>query len=56
MPWADNAHWPAPVDALAPRYGSESDLDNACDRLIRAANDAGGTDNITAILCRIERL
>jgi serine/threonine protein phosphatase PrpC len=35
---------------------SESDLDNACDRLIRAANDAGGTDNITAILCRIERL
>lgn len=35
---------------------SESDLDNACERLIRAANDAGGTDNITAILCRIERL
>jgi len=22
MPWADNAHWLAPVDALAPRYGS----------------------------------
>ncbi len=35
---------------------SESDLDNACERLIRAANDAGGTDNITSILCRIERL
>jgi protein phosphatase len=35
---------------------NESDLDNACERLIRAANDAGGTDNITAILCRIERL
>lgn len=35
---------------------SESDLDKACERLIRAANDAGGTDNITAILCRIERL
>mgnify|MGYP000494038967 FL=1 len=35
---------------------SESDLDNGCERLIRAANDAGGTDNITAILCRIERL
>jgi len=35
---------------------NESDLDNACERLIRAANEAGGTDNITAILCRIERL
>ena len=35
---------------------SESDLDNACERLIRAANDAGGTDNITSLLCRIERL
>ena len=41
---------------LAEIMRSESDLDNACEKLIRAANDAGGTDNITAILCRIERL
>ena len=38
------------------RFAQKNVIDNACDRLIRATNDAGGTDNITAILCRIERL
>lgn len=32
------------------------DLDTACERLIQAANDAGGADNITAVLARIEPL
>jgi serine/threonine protein phosphatase PrpC len=30
-------------------------LDTSCNELIKAANDAGGNDNITAILCRIEK-
>jgi len=34
----------------------ESDLDRACDTLIKMANAAGGTDNITVILARIEKL
>jgi serine/threonine protein phosphatase PrpC len=35
---------------------TERDLDVACERLITAANDAGGIDNITAVLARIEPL
>jgi len=34
----------------------EDDLDKAVDLLIQGANDEGGTDNITAILARIEPL
>ncbi|HRI10604.1 MAG TPA: Stp1/IreP family PP2C-type Ser/Thr phosphatase [Nannocystaceae bacterium] len=34
--------------------GHES-LDMACSSLIRAANDAGGNDNISAVLVRVER-
>ena len=30
-------------------------LDNACNELIKAANDNGGNDNISAILIRVER-
>lgn len=30
-------------------------LDTSCNELIKAANDAGGNDNITAILIRIEK-
>jgi PPM family protein phosphatase len=33
---------------------SERDLDRACDRLIQAANEEGGVDNISVVLCRIE--
>lgn len=32
------------------------DLEEACDLLISLANDAGGTDNITAVLLRLEAL
>ena len=34
--------------------GSETDLDRAADRLIVAANAAGGKDNITVVLARLE--
>jgi len=34
--------------------GSTSDLNDACERLIEAANTAGGQDNITAVLLRID--
>ena len=32
----------------------EGDLDRIAERLIAAANDAGGKDNITVVLARIE--
>ncbi len=32
----------------------QSDLDRASEELIAAANDAGGKDNITVVLARIE--
>lgn len=32
----------------------EQNLDRACDALIKAANEAGGKDNITVILARVE--
>ena len=33
----------------------ENDLDRACEKLIGAANAAGGADNITVVLARVER-
>jgi protein phosphatase len=36
------------IGKILGRYGS--DLDTACDELIRAANSKGGKDNITVIL------
>jgi len=33
---------------------SEKDLDRACERLIQAANEEGGVDNISAVLARVE--
>lgn len=41
---------------IAEILSDEPDLDDACERLIRAANEAGGTDNITCVLGRIEPL
>ncbi|HEY3358282.1 MAG TPA: Stp1/IreP family PP2C-type Ser/Thr phosphatase [Polyangia bacterium] len=35
---------------------AEPDLDKACEKLIAAANGAGGVDNITVVLARIEPL
>jgi serine/threonine protein phosphatase PrpC len=32
----------------------ERDLDRACDRLITAANEEGGIDNISVVLARVE--
>jgi protein phosphatase len=34
----------------------ENDLDRACERLISAANEQGGVDNITVVLARLEPL
>ena len=39
---------------MAEMMAAESDLDALCERLIDAANQAGGTDNITVILVRYE--
>ena len=33
---------------------TERDLDRAVDRLITAANEEGGVDNISFVLCRVE--
>lgn len=33
---------------------AEEDLDRGCERLIALANEAGGTDNITVVLARLE--
>jgi PPM family protein phosphatase len=33
---------------------AEGDLDRIAERLISAANEAGGKDNITVVLARIE--
>ena len=33
---------------------AEDDLDRCCERLIALANEAGGTDNITVVLARLE--
>lgn len=45
-----------PDPQLAEILSEEPDLDRACERLIVAANEAGGTDNITCVLARIEPL
>ena len=41
-------------DQIAAVLGSESDLDHAGERLIAEANAAGGRDNITVVLFRLE--
>jgi protein phosphatase len=41
---------------LATLATSEADLDTACDKLIRTANENGGVDNITVVLARLEAL
>jgi protein phosphatase len=45
-----------PDPLIAEILSSEPDIDAAVERLIRAANQAGGVDNITCILARIEPL
>ena len=41
-------------EQIAAILTAEADLDRAGDRLIAAANDAGGRDNITVVLFRLE--
>jgi protein phosphatase len=41
---------------IAAILGSAQSLDQAGDHLIREANEAGGRDNITVVLCRIEEV
>jgi serine/threonine protein phosphatase PrpC len=41
---------------IAEILGQESDLDRGAERLIAAANEAGGRDNITVILFRLEEV
>jgi len=41
-------------DAIAVTISTERDLDRAVERLIDAANEAGGVDNISVILARVE--
>jgi protein phosphatase len=45
-----------PDPLIAEILGQQPDLDDAVERLIRASNEAGGTDNITCVLARIEPL
>jgi protein phosphatase len=42
-------------DAIAEIVAKHERLDSACAKLVEAANDAGGKDNITALLIRIEK-
>jgi serine/threonine protein phosphatase PrpC len=42
-------------DAIAECVGSEPDLDRAAERLVEAANRAGGFDNVTVMLVRVEK-
>jgi protein phosphatase len=45
------------ANVLAALYAiPDSDLREACETLVTLANDAGGTDNITALLIRIDEL
>lgn len=41
-------------DRLAELLMADSDLDSICERMIESANDAGGPDNITAVVIKID--
>jgi protein phosphatase len=43
-----------PDSMLGTVMGTERDLDRAVERLIAAANDAGGVDNISVVMARVE--
>jgi protein phosphatase len=42
------------ADEIAKVVGDASDLERACSDLVRAANTAGGPDNITVVLTRFD--
>ncbi len=41
-------------DRIAAILGTEDKPEAACERLVRAANEQGGRDNITAIVARFD--
>jgi protein phosphatase len=43
-----------PDDRIAAVLAAESDPRGACERLVAEANEAGGRDNITAVVARFE--
>jgi len=43
-------------DRIRQILGSSETLDEAADRLIQEANEAGGRDNITVVLTRVEEV
>jgi serine/threonine protein phosphatase PrpC len=43
-----------PDEWMAAVLGSEDDPRGACTRLVSEANEAGGKDNITAVVARFE--
>jgi protein phosphatase len=51
---SDGLHGQLPDDEMACIVLESENLSDACARLIKKANDAGGRDNITAVLVRIE--
>jgi len=42
-----------PDDAIARILNDGGDVPEICTRLVRAANDAGGNDNVSVVLCRV---
>ncbi|TVR29555.1 MAG: Stp1/IreP family PP2C-type Ser/Thr phosphatase [Nitriliruptor sp.] len=51
---SDGLTGPVSDQAIAEVLGSDDDLDTSLDRLIEMANEAGGPDNITAVILRFE--
>ena len=49
---SDGLWAPVPEARMATILGSTDDIEAACQLLIDAANEAGGPDNVTALLVR----
>ena len=43
-----------PDERIADVLGDEAEPQGACERLVAAANEKGGKDNITAVIARFE--